>query len=53
MGKLLDMHMLVMSPGGKERTEAEYRTLFEAAGFQLTRIVPTQNFVSVVEGVKR
>ncbi|MBW4422861.1 MAG: hypothetical protein KME13_27415 [Myxacorys californica WJT36-NPBG1] len=53
MGKLLDVNMLVMAPGGKERTEAEYRALFEAVGFELTQIVPTQNFVSVVEGVKR
>jgi len=40
MGKFLDLTMLVI-PGGKERTEAEYRTLFESAGFRLTRIVPT------------
>jgi hypothetical protein len=48
--KLLDLTMLVV-PGGKERTEAEYRTLFTAAGFQLTRIVPTPVEVSVIEGV--
>ncbi|MCL6436384.1 MAG: methyltransferase [Leptolyngbyaceae cyanobacterium HOT.MB2.61] len=52
LGKLLDVNMLVMCPGGKERTEVEYRALFEAAGFRLTRIVPTQTFISVVEGVK-
>ncbi|WP_421657754.1 methyltransferase [Leptothermofonsia sp. ETS-13] len=52
MGKLLDVNMLVMCPGGKERTEVEYQALFEAAGFRLTRIVPTQTFVSVVEGLK-
>ncbi len=49
MGKLLDMHMLMVCPGGKERTEEEYRALFEAAGFQLTRIVPTQNAASVLK----
>lgn len=52
MGKLLDVNMLVMCPGGKERTEAEYRSLFAAAGFELTRIISTQTFVSVVEGIK-
>lgn len=52
MGKLLDVNMLVMCPGGKERTETEYRSLFAAAGFELTRIIPTQTFVSVVEGIK-
>lgn len=48
-GKLLDMNMLVI-PGGKERTETEYRELFQQAGFQLTRIVPTKAEVSVIEG---
>jgi hypothetical protein len=51
MGKLLDLHMLVV-PGGKERTDQEYRTLFEAGGFRLTRIVPTKADVSVIEGTK-
>jgi len=49
MGKFLDLTMLVI-PGGKERTETEYRTLFESAGFHLTRIVPTAGDVSVLEG---
>jgi hypothetical protein len=47
--KLLDLNMLVL-PGGKERTEAEYRQLYEAAGFRLTAIVPTRAEVSVIEG---
>jgi len=37
-------------PGGKERTEDEYRRLYEAAGFRLTRIAPTKAEVSVIEG---
>lgn len=49
-GKLLDMVMLVL-PGGQERTEEEYRTLFSKAGFRLTRVVPTDSAVSVIEGV--
>jgi hypothetical protein len=51
-GKFLDLVMLLI-PGGKERTESEYRTLFERAGFELTRIVPTGTEVSIVEGKKR
>jgi hypothetical protein len=47
-GKLLDMVMLVV-PGGRERTEAEYRDLLSKAGFRLTRVVPTASPVSVVE----
>lgn len=49
-GKLLDVHMMVVT-GGVERTEAEYRPLFAAHGFRLTRVVPTAGDVSVVEGV--
>jgi hypothetical protein len=49
-GKLLDLNMLVI-PGGRERTEAEYRTLYSAAGFHLSRIVPTTTEVSIVEGL--
>ena len=51
-GKFLDLVMLLI-PGGKERTESEYRALFERAGFELTRIVPTGSEVSIVEGKRR
>ena len=47
-GKMLDMMMLV-GPGGQERTEAEYRTLLNKAGLRLTRVVPTASAVSIVE----
>ncbi|HET9250714.1 MAG TPA: methyltransferase [Candidatus Eisenbacteria bacterium] len=49
-GKMLDMIMLV-GPGGQERTEEEYAHLLEKSGFRLTRVVPTKSPVSVVEGV--
>ncbi|HXY76752.1 MAG TPA: methyltransferase [Steroidobacteraceae bacterium] len=49
-GKILDMIMLV-GPGGQERTEEEYRELLGKAGFRQTRVVPTESAVSVVEGV--
>ena len=49
-GKLTDLTMMVMA-GGLERTEAEYRRLFAAHGFRLTRVVPTAGDISVVEGV--
>lgn len=51
-GKLLDLTMLTI-PGGKERTEAEYRSLFQTGGFDLTRIVATAAEVSVIEGKSR
>jgi hypothetical protein len=50
-GKLLDLAMMVI-PGGEERTAAEYEQLYAAAGFRLTRIMPTAAEVSVIEGQK-
>jgi hypothetical protein len=52
MGKLVDLVVLVMLHG-RERTAGEFRTLFAAAGFELTRILPTQAFFAVVEGIAR
>jgi hypothetical protein len=37
--------------GGRDRTEAEYRGLLAAAGFRLTRVVPTTRPMSVIEAV--
>jgi len=51
VGKQLDLVMFLI--GGRERTDAEFRALFDAAGFELTRIVATPSPVSVVEGRKR
>ncbi len=52
MSKLYDLHMLVLaSGGGRERTEAQYRTLLNTAGFRLTTIIPTQLPRSLIEGV--
>lgn len=47
-GKLIDLEMLLM-PGGRERTEEEFRALFARAGCTLTRIVPTESPLSVIE----
>lgn len=49
--KFIDLNMLVMT-GGKERTAEEFRQLYEAAGFKLTRIVATESPFSVIEGVR-
>lgn len=48
---LLDLEMLVNTPGGRERTEAEFSDILTEAGFRLTRIVPTTAQVSVIETV--
>ena len=49
-GKLVDMVMLAI-PGGEERTAAEYGALLSAAGFHMSRVVPTSSDVSIVEAV--
>lgn len=49
LGKDADMIMLAF-PGGKERTEEEYRVLFERSGFRLRKVTPTKSAVCVVEG---
>jgi hypothetical protein len=49
--KFIDLNMLVMT-GGRERTESEFRKLYEDSGFKLTRVVPTESPFSVIEGVK-
>jgi hypothetical protein len=51
-GKFLDIEMLV-APGGRERTADEFRTLFDRAGFDLARIVPTASPLCGVEAVAR
>jgi hypothetical protein len=45
-----DLNMMV-GPGGLERTTGEYAELFGAAGFRLTRTVPTATEWVVVEAV--
>ncbi len=45
-----DLNMLVAT-GGRARTEAEFRALYAAVGFRLTRIVPTAARLSVIEGL--
>jgi hypothetical protein len=49
-GKFLDLQMLIF-PGGRERTEREFRELFAAAGWRLSRVVPTAVAESIVEGI--
>jgi hypothetical protein len=50
--KLLDLNMLVMN-GGRERTETEFRELFDSAGLRMTRVVPTLSPLSVLEAARK
>ena len=47
-GPLLDVHMMVL-PGGRERTEAEFAQLFAAAGLRLTRVIVTSGIMCLLE----
>ena len=49
-GKIGDLEMLV-SPGGVERTAAEFQQLLADSGFRLNRIIPTMGPMSIIEAV--
>jgi hypothetical protein len=46
-----DLNMLV-NTGGRERSELQFQRLYESAGFELTRVIPTGTPWSIVEGVR-
>ena len=46
---LLDLEMLMVTPGGHERIEGEFRAILASAGLELKRVVPTTSPVSIVE----
>ncbi|XP_058096750.1 (S)-scoulerine 9-O-methyltransferase-like isoform X1 [Magnolia sinica] len=48
-----DLWMMATSPGGKERTAAEYDNLAKAAGFAETRDIPISMGIHVIEFYKR
>jgi precorrin-6B methylase 2 len=50
LAKDMDIAMLTF-PGGQERTEAQFRSLLKASGFELKSITPTTTMISVVEGI--
>jgi hypothetical protein len=49
--KGMDIHMLIMT-GGRERTARQYSDLLAMSGFEITRILPTESPVSIIEAVK-
>lgn len=51
IGKLLDIVMLVL-PGGEERTPSEYSELLSKAGLKMINVIPTDSPASIVEAVK-
>ena len=51
IAKLLDLEMFVMT-GGRERMESEFQSLLETSGFHLSRIIPTDESICVIEGIR-
>ncbi len=47
--KLLDIEMIAVTEGGRERTEQQFAALFAASGFRLQRVVATAGPPRVVE----
>lgn len=47
----LDLQMLVLTPGGRERTEGEFRALLGAAGFALRAVLPTASPFHILEAI--
>lgn len=52
--KAMDVGIMALTPG-RERTEDDFRTLYDAAGLTVTRVVATErpSTLSIVEGVRR
>lgn len=48
-GKVMDILMMALTEG-RERTEQEFRELYERAGLELTKVIPTRSVLSIVEG---
>lgn len=46
--KWVDLTMMLVT-GGKERTREEYQALLSQAGFEITRIIPTDAAYSIIE----
>jgi O-methyltransferase len=53
VSKFLDLIMLALQHGGRVRTEVEHRTLFEAAGLELTHVLTTPSPLCLLVGARR
>ena len=50
LAPIFDVTMMVMS-SGRERSLAEYKRLFEAAGLRATNVIPTNTPMTILEAV--
>lgn len=52
VGYLVDMTMLALTPGGRERTETQFRTLLASADFELEKVISVGGISDIVEARK-
>jgi hypothetical protein len=52
VSKFMDIEMLML-PGGRERTKQQFADLFDKAGLELKRVVPTKGPLVVLEAVPK
>jgi hypothetical protein len=53
LGKFLDLGVLMMESGARERTELEYRDLLSGAGFHVSSIIPLPSPDSVIVAARQ
>jgi hypothetical protein len=53
LGYFVDMTMLAITPGGRERTREAFSLLLESAGLVLTRVVATGGISDIIEARRR
>jgi len=50
-GFMMDINMMVLNHGGRERTGSEYGAMLADSGFELRRVIQTMGPLSIVEAV--
>ena len=50
--KFIDLEMLMLNAGGRERTEADFKELYGNTGFDLKQVIRTASAYCIIEGVK-
>ncbi len=53
IGYLVDMTMLALTPGGRERTETQFRALLASADFELEKVISVGGISDIVEAERR
>jgi hypothetical protein len=51
IGKINDVHMMVVCPRGKERTKDEFKYLLGKSGFKLSNIINENEALVIIEAI--